>query len=210
VSIRARTGSAGGFTLVELLVGIAIGGIFATSLFAFFFSGTEASRGHENQKQALTEARGALSFLTSDLRQAVGREEGESAPLYAISPTAIEIYLDDRRTPTALDATPGRVRYAIEGSQLIREVAPPTGASTWGPYAGRRVLVSQVVNGAVPLFAALTADGTILPATMTSSSAALVRTGLVSVRLVVGYRRANQDGRTELRTDIALRNAPVA
>lgn len=196
-----------GMTLVELLVGIAMTGVFATALFSFFFASTETSRGHENQGRALAEGRRATALLASDLRQSIGLEPGESPPLASVNPTSVELYLDDRRDPAALEATHRKVRYALVGGQLVRESAVASGApGSFGPYSGREVLVDRAVNGTAPLFTPRSVGGTALAGTLTTT-AQLTAVVVIDVRLLVGYRRSQLDGSTEVRTSIALRNA---
>lgn len=210
VRIGARHG---GFTLVEVLVSMVMLGVFATALYGFFFSGTESSRGHESQARALADARTAMAFLTRDLRQAVGQEEGISSPVVLISPSEVRLYVDLDLAMAATDATPSLVRYAIEGTQLVRESAPPIGTAspyTYGSpiaWGEREVLLDGVDNGSVPLFSPLAKDGAELDATIDTESE-LREIAAIGLRLVVEHRLGYSDSLSEVRTDVTLRNAP--
>lgn len=208
-----RTGARAGFTLVEVLVSMAMLGVFAGALYGFFFAGTESSRGHEHQARALADARTATALLTRDLRQAVGQEEGVSSPVVSVSPTEVLLYVDLDGAASATDARPSLVRYAIEGAQLVREEAPPIGTTspyTYGSppaWGESEVLVDDVANGSAPLFTPLGKDGAELQPTI-NADAQLREVAAIALRLVVGHRLGQADSFSEVRTDVTLRNAP--
>ena len=150
--IRIRGRRAGGFTLVELMIAVALSGLFAGALYSFFDSGTQASRTHERQARSQADARIAMDRISRDVRQAVGYPLGVGLPLVTVHATELVLYVDNRRSsdPT-LQPLPSRVRYAVEGDDLIREEAAPIvsgGTVTWGAYAGRVTLADGVVTGA--------------------------------------------------------------
>ena len=207
---RARHGRGDqrGFTLIELLMGIVLASIFSLALYSFFFAGLDAFRTHEAQAKAQSTGRSTLNQVERDLRQAVSPDDGLTAPVIALSPTSLEIYVDPQRSPTVTTPRPQKVRYAIVSNQFIRESADPVGVAppySYGAYGRREVLIDQVQNGAVSAFAAITNKGAALPATPASTQ--LRDIAQVTVRLLASQRTGNTANTLELRSDVALRNA---
>ena len=202
---RARRRGQRGFSLIELMIGIALSGLLAGALFSFFSSSTEANRMHESQTRSQASARLALARLVGDVRQAAGPED--VAPVAAISANELIVYVDARRSndPT-LSALPSRVRYALESGSLVREVATPIvgagGAISYAAaYSGRETMATGIVNAAnaVPVFAGVGTNGsaTTVPADIAQ----------VAVRIQVGHRANQRAVVDEVTLDITLRNA---
>lgn len=197
-----------GFTLVELLMGIALSSIFALGLFAFFFAGIDSARTSESQARAQAAGRTAIDRLSTDIRQAVSPNGGLTAPVISLSPTALEMYVDPSRAVASTTPRPQKVRYSIVSNQLVREAADPVGATapfSYGSYAQSEVLIDALSNGAIAAFQADMADGTALPATPTAAQ--VIDIAQISVRLLVSQKTGNKATTLELNTDVALRNA---
>lgn len=206
--IGARLRDQRGFTLTELLVAMILASIFATALFAFFFSGVDATRTHESQARAQADGRTALARLVREARQAISPDDGLTSPVVVLSPTELVMYVDPSRALAATTPRPHRVRWALVSGRLVRESAAPVGAVppfTYNAYTGRQTMLERVQNGAAPLFAASTSAGDALPAT--PNAAQLREVGRIAVRLVVGQRSGATTSTLELSTDVALRNA---
>lgn len=204
----ARLRDQGGFSLTELLVAMILASIFATALFAFFFSGVDATRTHESQSRAQADSRTALARVAREVRQAISPDDGVTAPVALLSPTELVIYADPSRAPSATTPRPYKVRYAAVSGRLIRESAAPVGAAppfTYNSYTGREVLLDGLQNGTEPLFRATSGEGAALPATPTAAQLRTV--GRISVRLLAGQRAGASTTKLELTTDVALRNA---
>ena len=210
--LRARRRRAAGFTLVELVIAVALSGLFAAALFSFFESGTQASRTQERQARSQADARLAMSFITGDVRQAVGYPLGTGVPLAALGATELVIYVDPRRSadPT-LVPLPYRVRYALVGDDLVREQAAPVpagGTLTYGAYTGRRTVADGVASGTgVPaLFQGITASGPLAGSVPASQLGDVIQ---IRVRLTLGHRvgPGSATVRDEVRADVTLRNA---
>jgi prepilin-type N-terminal cleavage/methylation domain-containing protein len=202
------TGAEAGFTLVELLLGVILAAIFSVGLYAFFFAGTDAARTHESQARAQADGRTAIDRIVRDARQAISPDDGLTAPIVALGPSSLELYVDARRSPASTSPRPHKVRYAVVADQLVRESAAPVGAAppyTYGPYAGREVLLERLRNGATPVFRAVTAEGVSLPATVSGPQARDI--ALVSIRLLIAQKTGNAATTLELTTDAHLRNA---
>lgn len=207
---RAHAGRAAGFTLVELLVAIAIGGLLATALFGAFASGTEATRTHEHQARAQADARLAMDRIARDLRQAVGYPLGVGLPLALLHTGELVLHVDHRRSADpALVPVPHRVRYAVDGDDLIREQAAPvvSGSTvTYGAYSVRETLVEGIATGASapPVFQGVLASGPVTGAVPAGQVGDVIR---VRVRLASGHRVGPAEVRDEVRADVTLRNA---
>ena len=197
-----------GFTLVELLIGIVLSSIFALALFGFFFSSVDSARTSETQARAQADGRTAIDRLVRDARQSVSPDQGLTAPVIALSPTSIELYVDPSRLTTSKTPRPQKVRYSIVSNQLVRDSADPVGATapySYGSYANPEVLIEKLSNGAIAAFSATTAAGAALPAT--PSATQLRDTAQISIRLLVSQKTGNAASTLELKTDVALRNA---
>ena len=150
-----------GFTLVEMLVGMAILGIVLASmaalLSAIYNTGTQTVEAGTLQD----EARAAVDTLVTDLRQ--GYTGDPSVPVIAsFSGTSITFYSPDRQQPFHLR----KIAYQMSGSTLQRasvtstdtDGAPWLGLTTLGGYTN--VASSIVANpGGTPLFSYVKSDG---------------------------------------------------
>jgi len=202
------SGAREGFTLVELLLGIALASIFAAALYGFFFAGLDSARSHQTQAIAQSSARTAIDRVVRDARQAISPDDGLTPPVLGLTATSLELFADPARATGATTPRPQKVRYRVTGSQLVRERATPVGATppfAYGAYGAREVLVEGVANGAVPVFRAVTAEGVPMPASVSGPQARDI--AQISVRLRVAQRTGNAATTLELHTDVALRNA---
>jgi prepilin-type N-terminal cleavage/methylation domain-containing protein len=211
VSAALRARRSGGFTLVELVVAIALSGLFFTALYSFFDHGTEATRTHERQARSLAAARLAMDRISRDVRQAVGYPLGVGLPLAVLKPGELVLHVDERRAADpALEPLPARVRYAVEGGALIREVAAPAGSGasvTWGAYAGRQVLAEGIPTdpGAPPLFQGILASGPMAGTVPANQLGDVIQ---IRIRLVLAHRvgPGATTAEDEVTADVTLRN----
>jgi prepilin-type N-terminal cleavage/methylation domain-containing protein len=197
-----------GFTLVELLLGIALASIFAAALYGFFFAGLDSARSHQTQALAQASARTAMDRLVREARQAVSPDDGLTAPVLAVTTTSLEMFVDPARATGATTPRPQKVRYRVAGSQLVRERAMPVGAVppfAYGAYGAQEVLVDGLANGAVPVFRAATPEGVAMSTSVSGPQARDI--AQISVRLIVAQKTGNAATTLELHTDVALRNA---
>ncbi len=197
-----------GFSLIELLMTVVVAGIFAGGLYAFVFSSTDAARSSGTIARAQAGGRGALARFTRDVRQAISQDAGVTPPVSGVSATELVLYVDPRREPGQLEPRPQRIRYRIDGTDLVREASAPVGATApfgYGPFAGREVLVENVANGSVPAFGATSRFGGVVSLPASGPSTRFVE--LVSIHLVIDIRSGNAWTTTEVMTDATLRNA---
>ena len=198
----------GGFTLVELLIGIVLSSIFALALFGFFFSSVDSARTSETQARAQADGRTAIDRLVREARQSISPDQGLTPPIIALSPTSVEMYVDASRLTSSKVPRPQKVRYSIVANQLIRDSADPVGVSapfSYGAYVNPEVLIDTLSNGAIAAFSATTDTGVALPATPTATQVRDI--AQISIRLLVSQKTGNAASTLELKTDVALRNA---
>lgn len=206
---RARAGQQG-FTLVELLMGIMLAAVFGAALYGFLFSSMSAAQTGESQATTQQQARDALAVMANDVRQASSPNPGVSRGIESYSPTGFVVYVDNVRAVDpagAISPRPQRVRYAIAGGNLTREVAKPVGSAppfTYGAYGPAVVMATGVETGVAPLFKALDRARTVLPAT--ASGAGVGSIGLVTLTVRLKYRNGNTTPTAEYSTDVAPRN----
>ena len=150
-----------GFTLVEMLVGMAILGIvlasMASLLSAIYNTGTQTIEAGTLQD----EARAAVDTLVTDLRQGY---TGDPSLLViaSFSGTSITFYSPDRQQPFHLR----KIAYQMSGSTLQQasvtstdtDGAPWLGLTTLGSW---RIVASSIVAnpGGTPLFTYVKSDG---------------------------------------------------
>lgn len=205
---RRRARRAAGFTLVELMMAIVLGSIFAVALYGFFFAGLDHARSQQTQALAQSTGRTAIDRMAADIRQAISPDGGLNPPVISVSPTALQIYVDGNRSASATTPRPQKVKYELLNGQLVRTTADPTNATppwVYGAWNPPEVLVANVVNGSAAMFSSVTEKGAALPATPLSTQMRDV--AQISIRLLIGQTTGANATTLELTTDVALRNA---
>lgn len=184
-----------GFTVMELMVSIAVLGIF----FAAFSTVVSSAirHGSEVQEQAVlqTEVRAAVDSLVADLRQATIAGDTSLSRISTATGTQITFLSPDRAQPMHLR----RISYRVTGGELQRALATSTNtAAPWSiPSLGawsRRT--GSVVTTGIPVFSYLDASGA------STSVAANVRTVRIRVVLATATSPSRQfvyDTRVTLR-----------
>jgi prepilin-type N-terminal cleavage/methylation domain-containing protein len=206
--LRRRRRPQRGFTLVELLMAIALASIFSLALYGFFFAGIDAMRTHESQAKAQSSGRTAIDRFAREARQAVSPDDGLTPPIISVTPTSAEFYYDPSRSASSITPRPQRVRYSVVSGQLVRERATPIGSVppfAYGGYGAKEVLIDNLQNGATPVFSAVTEKGVAMASTVSGPQARDI--AQISVRLFVGQKTGNTATTLELSTDVGLRNA---
>ena len=134
---RGRAADASGFTLIEVLVTMAVLGVAVAGMVAFFSMTNSRAAATTDQSISLTVVRTAVDTAVSDLRQAY-YGDGTTAPIAALSPTSLTFYSPDRSQPFHLR----EIAYRLSGGLLQRATAtstntggPPwSGLTTLGPW----------------------------------------------------------------------------
>jgi prepilin-type N-terminal cleavage/methylation domain-containing protein len=203
-----RSRAQAGFTLPELILGIALMTIFGMALYAFYDSSLTSSRTHENQATSQAEGRRAVDLLSRELRQAVSPDNGLTPPVQSFTPTGVVFYLDPSRVAGSNLIKPLRVSYRVSGGRLLREAATPIGASppyTYTVYGPAEVIAEGVLNdAAAPLFAGTNGAGAAMAASVSAPNTRDLE--VMRLRLLLRYRTGNANATLELTTDVAPRN----
>jgi len=148
-----------GMTIVEMLSAMAVFSIVLAGFAMVLSSAIRHSHEVEEQTNLQVEARSAIAFVSSDLRQVYdGDADVATSPIESISPTQITFLSPDRAQPFHLR----RVSYRLSSGEFQRAFATSsdTDGAPWSiPALGSyQKVVGSVVNGAV--FTYKKADGT--------------------------------------------------
>jgi len=148
-----------GISLAEVLVASAMASIIATAFLVVFSAFSRGVSLEEERSAALTEAQGAMTSLSAELRQAVRLVP--DGPLIEVlesaAPSAELIFYSDR----AEDAPgPERYRYVLADCtathcNLMREVTVADGSAPPWTYSGvptSRRVISDIMIGGGPIF----------------------------------------------------------
>jgi len=146
-------------TIVEMLSAMAVFSIVLAGFAMVLSSAIRHSHEVEEQTNLQVEARSAIAFVSSDLRQVYdGDADVATSPIESISPTQITFLSPDRAQPFHLR----RVSYRLSSGEFQRAFATSsdTDGAPWSiPALGSyQKVIGSVVNGAV--FTYKKADGT--------------------------------------------------
>jgi prepilin-type N-terminal cleavage/methylation domain-containing protein len=198
----------GGFTIMELMIGIVVGSIFMFAIYGFYDSSLSSFSTHRSEVLAQSQSRDAINQISAQLREAVSPDSGITPPVISLTPTQIEFYADMSRDPAELVPKPQEFLYQITGGALIREVAQPVGASppyTYSAFSSPETIVPSVANSSSsPLFSAINGNGLALPATMSSPTTTGIE--LVHINLLTNYTIGNSAQVFSLNADVVPQN----
>jgi len=144
-----KTGAQSGFTAMEMVVSLFIGGIIIAALSQFTATGWRLSREIRLQEGATEDARLQLERIAKAMREARIADTG-AYPLVVMQPQRIDFYAD-------VDADPATelVRYELEGTTLVRGVTDPSGLPlTYNQAANEEesIVARSIRNGATAIF----------------------------------------------------------
>ena len=189
-----------GFTLVELMVVVAISSIILIVLMRFLASGYSLSRVIFEQASATETARLQLKRIVKALREARESDTG-SYPLVETGPQRLIFYSD-----VDGDDVTERMRYELSGTQLERGIIEPSG----DPLVYRQadevvsVVATGVRNGSDPLFVYYTGN---YPADTTPLTPAdLTEVKYIEFRLLIDADPNNDPSAIDIVSQVQLRN----
>ena len=174
--IVRRASEQRGISLVEMLVSIAVLGIFFAAFATVVGSAIRSSGEVQQQAVIQTEVRAAVDSLVADLRQATIAGDTSLARVSTATGTQLTFLSPDRTQPMRLR----QISYRVSGDELQRALATSTNtAAPWSiPALGAWTrLASPVITTATPVFTYFDAAGA------STSVAANVRT--VRIRVVL-------------------------
>jgi prepilin-type N-terminal cleavage/methylation domain-containing protein len=188
-----------GFTLVELLITMALGTIVAAIAFGFLANVMSLVSRNENRVQAENNARLALRAMTQPIRAAQPDSIGFTGPTSGACPApptpANCLSFTIARGTTIAPTCRTTVTFGLLADQ-IQETSTDADCPT--TTSRSRVLIGDVANGATPLFSYYDAQGNPL-----SSGQAAAKT--VKLTLTLTYPGAQAP--LTLTSALALRNA---
>jgi prepilin-type N-terminal cleavage/methylation domain-containing protein len=137
-----------GFTLIELMVSLALFGVVIIAVFGFWRFVNQNYSFSFDQSRAVDQAERAVAYLTRELRQVRASEIGAYG-LEQADDQALTFYAD-----VDGDGQAERVRYWLDGDLIRQGVIQPSGSPVSYPSGSEKVtiIVSDVVNGTNPLF----------------------------------------------------------
>ncbi len=190
-----------GFTLVELLVVLAIAGIIMVALTRFSATGWQVSREVSLQQAAVEDARLQLKRIAHAMREARPAETG-AYPLVVMQPQRMDFYSD-----VDADETVELIRYELVGTDLERGVTEPSGNPVTYNQAtneNKTIVARSIRNGSDAIFTYYTGD---YPEDQTPLSPIdLTEVKYVQFRLVVDHNSAADPAPIDVISQVQLRN----
>lgn len=196
--IHIRTKKEAGYTLIEMLVVIAIIGIIIPVLFNSINTLYSTHARTLSRAMALIEATDGVKEVVRDVRAAVYAENG-ALPLVEIATSTLTLYSD-----TDYDGTVERVRYFLNGNTVQKGIIEPTATSSY-PENTETIdtIVSEVANvdNSVPLFRYYTATSSEV-----TSSGNILNVRRVEVQFIGSSRFRSEQSEVAIRSSASIRN----
>lgn len=187
-----------GFTLIELVVAVAISSILLIALIRFMGTAIPAYRSLFLQTLADETARVQLVRISHALRAARYGDTG-AFPIVEATPSRIIFYAN-----TDSDTATERVRYELVGTDLIRGITKPSGNPlVYNTAQETTVTVARSIqNGATPVFSYY---GNGYPGT-TTPAADISDITYVSFSLIIDADTAQNPPAATVQSQVQLRN----
>jgi prepilin-type N-terminal cleavage/methylation domain-containing protein len=209
-SVRVRLRSQAGFTLVELLVVVLLGGILSAAIIGVLLSvsGVFNSQGVRIQNQ--DDARTAINQVSRYIRMATSSADNQTSQTNSVLtalPQDLEFYCD-----LDGDGVAEKARYYLSGTSLKMQAVEPTWVLTPSPhwtyptYTTDGVVVQNAIrNGTSALFRYYkNVSGSMVE--FTPSTAALRQLVVtVGISLTVNEKPALAKGNVQLATNVEIR-----
>lgn len=136
-----------GFTVIEIIIAIAITGILATILADFMQQSIQMQTFITEQSQAISEAQIGSELFAKEMREAASADTG--AYIIEEATENSVIFYSDIDTDVAIE----RVHYYLDGNSFKKGIIEPTGIPLVYTGAETISLISNsVVNNGTPIF----------------------------------------------------------
>lgn len=189
-----------GFTIIEAVIGVAIGSILLVALLRFLVVGYPLSKITFLQANSNETARIQLGRIAEALRKTRNSDSGAYA-LVEMLPQKIVFYANVDSDPET-----ERVRYELDGTDLIRGVISPTGSPAVYDESTEDVAVitTHIQNGATPIFTYYTGDYPADPTELTPVDVTEVK--YIQFYLLIDADPAVDPAAVEVRSQVQIRN----
>lgn len=135
-----------GFTIIEMMLSIAIIVLISTIVLNFVTDGLTLSRFESEQETAVKIARDAMAVVTKEIRKANQSELG-GYPILTIEDFNFIFFSDvDNDNETE------KIRYYLNGNELIKSITEPGADSLYAGADSTSTIANYMNNQAEPIF----------------------------------------------------------
>jgi prepilin-type N-terminal cleavage/methylation domain-containing protein len=138
-----------GFTLVEILVVVAIMTLVYFIVNDMIVAGFKTTRYESEQATAVEGARKSMGIVTTDIRGANTSERGDY-PIVTAQDDELTFFNDMND-----DDLMERIRYYLNGTNLVREIYLPGPLRDYSIFSASTTIASYVNNNSLPIFSYL-------------------------------------------------------
>lgn len=193
--------SSRGFSLIEIIIAVAIFVLFAGVVVQIFLTSNQSSLIIFNQLEAQGEARRALQDFTSAVRSATYSSIG-GYPIESATTTQL-VFFSNIDSDTLRE----RVRYFLVTSTLKRGITKPSGLPMAYPTSTEMVadVVHFIVNTSTPIFSYFDQDyaGTSTPMKLPVD---VSKIRMVGVKLIIDKSPSSSPASLSVETQAEIRN----
>ncbi len=180
------------FTLIEILVAMAITSIIILIFNQFLITGFKSTTFNMEQEEAISEARNGLDVITKEIRGANSSDNGSYA-ISEISTSSFVFYNDINK-----DSKREKIRYYLDGYDLKKEVTQPGIDNSYMSTSTVSVLSKYINNRGADIFKYY--DGSNV------ETNSIDRIKLISITLYVNVTPERAPDDYILETDVTFRN----
>ncbi|MBU4216904.1 type II secretion system GspH family protein [Candidatus Parcubacteria bacterium] len=181
-----------GFTMIELIVVIAVMGVISTMVLNFTVMGLRASRFEAEQAEAVKQARDAMNIMKTEIRGANNSAHGDY-PISVITNQEFAFFSDIDK-----DDVYEKVRYYLDGLELKKAVIEPNISNLYTDPPVITVIANYVNNQTENVFNYYTSNYTI--------AGDINEVRLINMNLKINVTPEISPADIYVETDVALRN----
>lgn len=181
-----------GFTIIEILVVMAITSIIILIFNQFLITGFKSTKFNMEQEEAISEARNGLDVITKEIRGANSSDNGSYA-ISEISTSSFVFYNDVNK-----DGKREKIRYYLDGYDLKKAITQPGLNSDYTGTSTVSVLSKYINNRGVSIFKYYDSSNT--------ETSLIDRIKLISIELYVNVTPQRAPDDYILKTSITFRN----